>query len=175
MTIPSILFYLLAALVLGATALAVTRRRAVHAVLYLIVALVGMALLFLLLGAPMLAALQVILYAGAIMVLFLFVIITMPEQAPGFEKLFRRRWLLPLSLCLVVGLCLLPLVGSDPAASIGLTSARLAPRTFGIRLFRDYWYAVELVSLLLFVGLAGALYLGRTAKKAGPPTREESR
>jgi NADH-quinone oxidoreductase subunit J len=175
MTILATLFYLLAALVLGAAALAVTRRQAVHAVLFLIVALVGVALLFLLLGAPMLAALQVILYAGAIMVLFLFVIITMPEQAPTVEHLFRRRWLLPFALCLVVGFGLLLLINTDPATPTVLTAARLTPRTFGLLLFKRYWYAVELVSLLLFVGLVGALYLGRPGKKAGQPTREESR
>jgi len=175
MTILAAIFYLLAALVLGSATLAVTRRRPVHAVLWLIVALVGVALLFLVLGAPLLAAFQVILYAGAIMVLFLFVIITMPEQAPNFDHLFRRRWLLPLSLCLVIGIGLLALIHQDLGTAIGLATARLAPRIFGLRLFRDYWYAVELVSLLLFVGLAGALYLGKPDKKTGAPAQEETR
>ncbi len=175
MTILAIIFYLLGALVLGSAALAVTRRQPVHAVLFLIVALVGVALLFLLLGAPLLAAFQVILYAGAIMVLFLFVIITMPGKAPIIEHLFRRRWLPPLVLGLAIGLCLLLLVGSDPAATSALTSNRLEPRTFGLLLFRHYWYAVELVSLLLFVGLAGALYLGRSERKTIAPGPEESR
>jgi NADH-quinone oxidoreductase subunit J len=175
MSLLAILFYLLAALVLVSAALAVTRRRPVHAVLYLIVALVGLALLFQLLGAPLLAALQVILYAGAIMVLFLFVIIAMPEQLPAFGRQFKRRWLIPLVLCLATALGLLVLIASDPASTRALSAARLQPSTFGLHLFRDYWYAVELLSLLLFVGLAGALYLGRMARKADSPPAEESR
>jgi len=165
MTILSIIFYLLSALVLVSAALAVTRRRPVHAVIFLIAALIGVALLFLLLGAPLLAAFQVILYAGAIMVLFLFVVITMPEQTHTPEHQFLRRWLVPLLLCLMTGLGLLLLIDADPSAVSTLASARLTPRTFGLLLFKHYWYAVELVSLLLFVGLAGALYLGRTDKE----------
>ena len=175
MTITAILFYSLSVLVLGSAALAVTRRRPVHAVLYLIVVLLGVALLFQLLGAPLLAALQVILYAGAIMVLFLFVIIAMPERLPAFDHRFKRRWLVPLVLCLATALGLLVLVASDPASTRALAAARLQPRIFAVHLFRDYWYAVELVSLLLFVGLAGALYLGRQANKADPTPAEESR
>ncbi len=169
MTVLAVIFYLLAALVLGSAALAVTRRRPVHAVLYLIVSLVGVALLYLLLGAPLLAALQVILYAGAIMVLFLFVIITMPEQLPSRDELFRRNWVLPLALCLLAGFGLAVLLRAAPSAAGFLAAARLAPKTFGLQLFRHYWYAVELVSLLLFVGLVGALYLGRTDR---PGTKE---
>jgi len=165
MNILAIIFYLLSALVLGSAALAVTRRRPVHAVLYLIVALVGVALLFLLLGAPLLAAFQVILYAGAIMVLFIFVIIAMPEHPHTPEIQYLRRWLLPLLLGLVLGFGLLHLIGADTSATSALAGARLSPHAFGLLLFRRYWYAVELVSLLLFVGLAGALYLGRTEKE----------
>ena len=74
MTLYGILFYALAVIILVSTLLAVTRRLVVHAVLYLIVAFLGTAALFYLLGAPLLAAFMVIVYAGAIMVLFLFVI-----------------------------------------------------------------------------------------------------
>ena len=161
MTILAIIFYLLGALLLITTALAITRQQPVHAVLYLIVSLVTMALLFLLLGAPLLAAFQVILYAGAIMVLFLFVIMTMPDREPGLDRFLRRRWLTPLFLCLATGISMLLLIDLDLASTLDLAAARVEPRTFGALLFKRYWYAVELVSLLLFVGLAGAHYLGR--------------
>jgi NADH-quinone oxidoreductase subunit J len=74
MTLYSITFYILAGLILVSTGLAITRRNLVHAVVYLIISFFGSALLFYLLGAPLLAALEVIIYAGAIMVLFLFII-----------------------------------------------------------------------------------------------------
>ena len=77
MTIYSIIFYLLALLILGSTAMAITRRNLVHAVIYLIFSFFGSAMLFYLFGAPFLAVLEVIIYAGAIMVLFLFIVIMM--------------------------------------------------------------------------------------------------
>ncbi|MGA8280705.1 MAG: NADH-quinone oxidoreductase subunit J, partial [Desulfobacterales bacterium] len=74
MRLYTILFYLLAVVIVVATVLAITRRNMVHAVIYLVVSFFGSALLFYLFGAPLLAALEVIIYAGAIMVLFLFII-----------------------------------------------------------------------------------------------------
>src|SRR4030067_1294228 len=74
MTLYTAMFYLLGIVILTATGIAITRRQPVHAVLYLIVAFLGTAALFFLLGAPLLAAFVVIVYAGAIMVLILFVI-----------------------------------------------------------------------------------------------------
>jgi NADH:ubiquinone oxidoreductase subunit 6 (subunit J) len=88
-----------------------------------------------------------------------------PDKDRGPDHFFRRRWLIPLILCLITGIGLLLLIEIDPVSTYDLAAARLAPRTFGALLFRHYWYAVELVSLLLFVGLAGALYLGRPSKK----------
>ena len=69
-----VLFYVAAAIAVGAAILAMTRSNAAHALIFLIVSLLGIAVLFFLLGAPFAAALQVVVYAGAIMVLFVFVI-----------------------------------------------------------------------------------------------------
>ena len=74
MSLFAVIFYILAAVILAATAMAVTRRDPVHAVVYLVGSFFGSAMLFFLLGAPFLAALEVIIYAGAIMILFLFII-----------------------------------------------------------------------------------------------------
>ena len=74
MTLYALLFYVLAVLLVASTAMAVTRQNMVHAVLYLVMSFFGSAMLFYLLGAPFLAALEIIIYAGAIMVLFLFII-----------------------------------------------------------------------------------------------------
>ena len=79
-----IIFYLLAGLIVASTSMAVTRRNMVHAVLYLVLSFFGTAMLFYLLGAPFLAALEIIIYAGAIMVLFLFLIMMIRlKKLPG--------------------------------------------------------------------------------------------
>ncbi len=80
MNLPAIIFYFLSAVVLTTAALAATRRQPLNAILCLIVCLVGVAALFFLLGAPLLAAFQVILYAGAIVVLFLFVVMLFKDR-----------------------------------------------------------------------------------------------
>ena len=85
MTLYGLIFYVLGTLIAVATALAITRRQPIHAVLYLIVAFLGTAALFLLLGAPLLAAFVVILNAGAIMVLILFGIML-------FQRFPRGAW-----------------------------------------------------------------------------------
>ncbi len=74
MPIVNILFYITAALAVLATILVITRANAVHSLLYLIISLLAVAVIFFLLGAPFVAVLEVIIYAGAIMVLFVFVI-----------------------------------------------------------------------------------------------------
>ena len=86
-------FYIAALIALVATVMVITRLNAVHALLYLVVSLLAVALCFYTLGAPFVAALEVIIYAGAIMVLFVFVVMILnlgPEQAVQ-----ERRWLTP--------------------------------------------------------------------------------
>ena len=94
MNLYGIIFYLLAAVILVSTALAVTRRNLMHAIVYLVLSFFGTALLFYLLGAPFLAVLEVIIYAGAIMVLFLFIVM-MIEIPVSDEPVsaYLRRWL----------------------------------------------------------------------------------
>ncbi len=94
MNLYAVIFYLLAFIILASTALAVTRRNLMHAIVYLVLSFFGTALLFYLLGAPFLAVLEVIIYAGAIMVLFLFIVMMLeikpPETARGA---YLRQWL----------------------------------------------------------------------------------
>ena len=87
MNIYAIMFYLLGAVIVAATALAITRRNVMHAIVYLVLSFIGTALLFYLLGAPFLAVLEVVIYAGAIMVLFLFIVMMLEikpdDRSPG--------------------------------------------------------------------------------------------
>ncbi len=165
MILYSIIFYILAALILVSTALAITRRNLVHAVIYLIFSFFGSAMLFYLLGAPLLAALEVIIYAGAIMILFLFIVMMLKVDSSE-EVLFPRRQWLPAAafglIYLLVGVLMLAI---DPDYSVPLQAAVASPRDFGRYLFERHWLSIEIVSLLLLVVLLGALHVGRTRRK----------
>jgi NADH-quinone oxidoreductase subunit J len=165
MTIYSIIFYLLALLILVTTALAISRRDMVHAVVYLIFSFFGSAMLFYLFGAPFLAVLEVIIYAGAIMVLFLFIVMMLRVEPAG-ERLFPLSQLLPAAVCGVGYLALgIGLVVADPNGRSALETARAEPGAFGQYIFNKHWLSIEIVSLLLLVAVIGALLLARRAKK----------
>lgn len=161
MTIYTIIFYVLAALIIVSTGFAVTRRNLVHAVVYLIISFFGSAMLFYLLGAPLLAALEVIIYAGAIMVLFLFIIMMLKVEA--FEEQFFpfRQWIPAAGMCLVFIVAGALMIVGDPDSRIPLKPAVAEPMFFGNYLFRTHWLAVEIVSLLLLIALVAVLYLGK--------------
>ena len=165
MTIYSIIFYLLAIVILVTTALAITRRDLVHAVVYLIFSFFGSALLFYLFGAPFLAVLEVIIYAGAIMVLFLFIVMMLRVE-PGVERLFPLRQWLPAAVCGIVYLIIgIGLVAADPNNQIVLQTGRAEPEAFGQYIFQQHWLSVEIVSLLLLVAVIGALLLAKRSKE----------
>ena len=161
MTIYAFLFYLLAAVVLVSTAIAVTRRNMVHAVIYLVLSFFGSALLFYLFGAPLLAALEVIIYAGAIMILFLFIVMMLRMEGME-ERLFPlKQWLPAMGLCFIYGMVLVMLMVSGDAEAPPMQAAAVDPATFGQFLFERHWLAIEIVSMLLLIALVGVLRLGR--------------
>jgi NADH-quinone oxidoreductase subunit J len=170
-TFYGIVFYLLAILLLVSTALAVSRTRLMHAVVYLIISFFATALLFYLLGAPFLAGLEVIIYAGAIMVMFLFMIMTlkMEERERRAGSLFRP-WVFPIVFGTISLVLLSALVWVGPGHGLPLNLAMASPLDFGAYIFRELWFPVEVVSLLLFVALAGALYLGRGKNRRKRPS-----
>lgn len=165
MTLYALLFYLLSAIIVGSTAMAVTRRNLVYAVLYLIVSFIGSAMLFYLLGAPLLALFEVIIYAGAIMVLFLFIVMMIKTVSPE-KVLFPLNQWYPAALFgliyLIIGALLAAAV---PGGDVTLTAALARPAVFGRYVFEQHWFAVELASLLLLVALIGVLLLGKTDVK----------
>jgi NADH-quinone oxidoreductase subunit J len=166
MTLYSILFYLLAALILAATAMTITSRSLVHGVVSLVVSFLGTAMLFYLLGAPMLAALEVIIYAGAIMVLFLIVVMLMADEKQEGASVLLNHIFFLVGICgLSFSLVMLFLM-VNPDRLVPLKIAAVMPREFGRFVFVRYWLAVEIVSFLLFVALVGAYYLGRDREEA---------
>ena|ERR1039457_3338290 len=161
------LFYILAAVTVIATLFAITEKHAVHAIIYLVTSFFSLAVIFFLLGAPVVAVFEVIIYAGAIMVLFLFVIMMLdlghPEKAGRPEN---RDWWPALLLCgVTLGAVLTMVISRSADASIG---ASFGVRDFAVTLFRKYGIAVEVISMQLLFALVGALYLGR--RKPSTPT-----
>jgi len=136
---------------------------AVHALLHLIVSLLAIAVIFFTLGAPFVAALEVIIYAGAIMVLFVFVIMMLNLGPHAAEA--ERRWLDP-AIWVGPGILALILAGEVGylilRGAAGTTGAAIVgPQTVGVSLFTTYMLGVELASLVLLAGLVGAYHLGR--------------
>jgi NADH-quinone oxidoreductase subunit J len=165
MTLYAIIFYVLAAIILMTTGIAITRRNLVHAVVYLVFSFFGSAMMFYLFGAPLLAVLEVIIYAGAIMILFLFIIMMVNVEASP-ERMFPIQQWLPMAitgvLYLIIGAII---VTSAPGTHVFLEVALAKPEAFGQYLFQRHWLSIEIVSLLLLVALVGALHLGRRKSK----------
>ena len=164
------LFYLAGIVAVIATLLAITQRHAVHALLYLVVSLLAVAVDFYVLGAVFVAALEVMIYAGAIMVIFVFVVMMLNVAGHAMEVerdwLRPRNWYGPSVLALILlGELVYCTVTSDSAPSLANV---VSPKQVGVALFKTYWIGVELVSLLLTAGLVGACHLGQRAI-----TREE--
>ena len=99
----TILFYIFALLVLGGAVLTITRNSAMHAAISLIVSLLGVAGLYLMQSAEFLFAVQIVLYVGGIMVLFLFVIMLVNLDQAAKERQFNRQWMIALVAVLAVG------------------------------------------------------------------------
>jgi NADH-quinone oxidoreductase subunit J len=163
----NIVFYSIAAVASVAALLVILQRNPVHALLYLIVSFLAVAVLFYLLGAPFAAALEVIIYAGAIIVLFVFVVM-MLNAGRARGRLFPPGTL-PGPLILVAVLLaefsyVLAAGGGQPAAGGPVEAGAVAESLFG-----PYLLGVELASLLLLSGLVGAHHLGRRLDKRRRP------
>ncbi len=161
-------FYVAGAVSVLATLLAITRSNAVHALLYLAVSLIGVAVVFYTMGAPFVAALEVIIYAGAIMVLFIFVVMMLnlgePASARERQWLRPRDWTGPSILAAILIVEVILLLMRVPGPSPG--GRMVEPKEVGLMLLRPYLIGVELASLLLLAGLVGAYHLGRRGRES---------
>jgi len=162
----TLLFYIAALIAVISTVLVITRTNTVHALLYLIVSLLSVAMIFFVLGAPFVAALEVIIYAGAIMVLFIFVIMMLNLGGAHAKEeallLTPGIWRGPSILCLILAMELIYTFTLDRAKLSAITE--IAPKQVGIALLGPYVLGVELASMLLLAGLVGAYHLGRPHK-----------
>jgi NADH-quinone oxidoreductase subunit J len=169
----SILFYLLSGLAITASALVVGQRNPMYSVMFLIAAFGALAGLYIQLDAPFVAVAQIIIYAGAIMVLFLFVVMLLnnpQEDAAEFDRTHPlrqpgvTRFGTLLAVLLVVQLAWALLRASELGGAVGGRTggeAISSVRELGRVLFTDYMFAFEATSILILVAMLGAVVLAR--------------
>jgi NADH-quinone oxidoreductase subunit J len=159
-------FYFFALLVLGGAILTITRRSAIHSAICLIVSLVGVAGLYLLQKAEFLFAVQIILYIGGIMVLFLFVIMLVNLDEQAKERQFNGQWWIALACVAVVGAQVFFFIRKGSAA-FQLAKPAEAAATAGNTemiadaLFSEYLLPFEIASLLLLVAVVGSVVMAK--------------
>lgn len=162
-----IIFYISAIISLFSTIAVVTRKNAVHAMLFLVVSLLAVAVIFFVVGAPFVAALEVIVYAGAIMVLFVFAImmLNMGKQAVATETSLMSfgTWFVPAILCLILLGEMIYVLYVEPSGTMEVVE--IGPAAVSESLFTGYALAVELTGMLLMSGIVGAYHIGRENKK----------
>ena len=154
------LFYLGSAVALIASLLVILQRNVVHALIYLVLSLLAVAVVFFTLGAPFVAVLEAIVYAGAIMVLFLFVVMMLNLGQASREQ--ERSWLPPriwIAPSILAAALLVQLVSVLPEQYMAITE--VSARSVSAALFGPYVLAVELGSFLLLAGLISAYHIAK--------------
>lgn len=162
-----IVFFMAAAVAVASTVMVLVQVNVVRALLYLILSLLAVAVIFFSLGAAFVAALEVIIYAGAIMVLFVFVVMMLNLGAAAAKQ--ERHWLSPgmwagpaaLAVLLLADVIyMLTRAGSGPSVR-----GMVEPKQVALALYGPYLIGVELSSILLLAGLVGAYHLGRRSRR----------
>lgn len=158
-------FYALAAVAIFASLRVVTLANPVHAILSMIVSLLAISGIFFVLGAPFAGALEVVVYAGAIMVLFVFVIMMLNLGMSNDEReerwLDAKTWAVPTGLTIIIAVVLYAMIGlnHNDAAMIGGTT--ISAKAVGTALFTKYIMLIEVAALLLLAALVAAYHLGK--------------
>ncbi len=156
-------FYISSLVAVLSSIMVITRTNAFSALLYMIMSLLSLAVIFFVLGAAFVAALEVIVYAGAIMVLFVFVtmMLNLGEESEKLEKTWLRPriWIGPSILALILGVEVTLLIVSSETST--LSGGEIGAREVGIALYGKYIIGVELAALLITAGILGAYHLGK--------------
>jgi len=170
-----IVFFLFAAIAVVFSVVVILHRNPVVSALSLVASLFSLAVMYVLLDAPFLAALQVIVYAGAIMVLFLFVIMLLNLQHQEEERTRPVQHYLgwissaAFALTMIYYLSKAAMLYTLPKAGF-VTDAR----AIGVRLFEAYIFPFEMVSILLLAAIVGAIVLSQRTSPTAPPTPPQS-
>ena len=167
MSIPFILFFICAAVAVLGAVLLIVAREPVHSALAVILVMMALAVLYLLLGAEFIAAVQVIVYAGAVMVLFVFVIMLLNagvEVRTNYSKIAKYVGV-PLGLFLLVEVVYRmwrSAIGATVANGVGAVNANAVDTAeLSKLLFRDYLFPFEVTSILVLIAIVGALVLAK--------------
>ena len=160
-------FYIAAGVAILSTIMVITSYNMIHALIYLVVSFLAIAIVFFVLGAPFIAALEVIIYAGAIVVLVIFVIMMLnlrdetvvQERSWLTKKIFILRAILS-TVLLAELIYIIVTTGSSP-----IESSTIDSKEVGKSLYGPYVIGVELSGILLMAGIVGAYHLGRQKKK----------
>lgn len=165
--IDTVFFYAFALLTLGGALLTITRRSAIHSAIWLIVSLAGVAGLYLLQQAEFLFAVQIVLYVGGIMLLFLFVIMLVNLDQAAKERQFNKQWWLALACVIGVGAEIFYFIRKG-ASGLRLAEVAAAPAISGGNtqriadvLFSEYLLPFEVVSVLLLVAVVGSVIMAK--------------
>ena len=158
-----VIFFVLAGLaVLGAVAL-IVQSHPIHSALSLILVMLSLAGLYLLMGAEFVAAVQIIVYGGAVMVLFIFVIMLLnagEEERTNFSKLATFAGVpLALALASIIAVAIARSSGNIPATAA--SGAITSTKTLSMMLFSDFVYPFELTSFLILIAIVGAIVLAQ--------------
>lgn len=162
-----VVFYIASVVAILSTIMVITRYQPIHALLYLVVSFLAVAMIFLSLGAPFVAVLEIILYAGAIIVLLIFVVmmLNLGTDTATQEKqwLQPKIWIGPSILCLVLLAEMVILLLRGQEANMQVQAVPM--RTVSIALYKEYVIAVELAGFLLMAGIVGAAHISKHKKK----------
>ena len=162
MTAQLLVFFLLAGITIAGAVSLILQRHPIHSALSLIVVMVALAGLYLLLEAEFVAAVQIIVYAGAIMVLFVFVIMLLNaglEERTNLSRMARYAGL-PLAIFLLVELAYRVARASSPMTAQPIVPED-ATRRLALLLFQDFALPFELTSILILIALLGAMVLAK--------------
>ena len=158
-------FYALAAVAIFASLRVVTLANPVHAILSMIVSLLAIAGIFFVLGAPFAGALEIVVYAGAIMVLFVFVIMMLNLGMSNDEReerwLDAGTWAVPTGLTIIIAVVLYALIGLNHTDTAMIGGTTISAKAVGTVLFTKYVMLVEVAALLLLAALVAAYHLGK--------------
>jgi len=164
-TASAIVFYVLASLCIVSAVMVVTRKSAIHAALFLVLAFFCVAGIYVILSAEFLAAVQVLVYAGGVMVLFLFVIMLVPQQTGAQPPPVLHVAVAILLAALLAGTVITWFWGALPAGSAADSGRLFADggniEAVGMELYRRYLLPFEIASVLLLVAMIGAVVLAR--------------
>ena len=169
MTGPLVAFYIISLFVLGCAVLLLNFRKVIYMALAIGGVFVGAAAIYFLLGAEFVAVAQILIYAGAITILIMFAIMLTNHEAVEAEPKWGPRQVISALGSALLGIVLLLVIRNtawpQPSLAVDINGGNSNPIAIGLTMFKQYAIPFELVSLLLIVGLVGAVILAKEQKE----------